>query len=233
MGRLPLLRATVTFRRVRDLMSLARSIGRTLGIAVFTAVETLALGLWLALVRGEPTLSTVALAGVGVLLVGLVVEAVVNTVVVNGLRGLRPGAIATFSGTETLIWVVWLLVAEWFGGLTGVGVAGILLFVLMLPQHSIEDNALRGRALFSDVVHSGTAVFTVVEVVGATVWLALVLRGPELLGGIGLGLPQSLPPLAPEAGAAAGLLFLAVALFVEHEMGVQFALRLGQPGSGV
>lgn len=214
-------------------MSLARSIGRTVGIAVFTVVETVTLGVWLALVRDEPSVSTMALVGAGILLVGLVVEALINTVVVNGFGGIRLGVIATFSVTETLIWIVWLLVAERIGGLAGVAVAGVVLFVLMLPQHSIEDNALGGRALFSDVLHLGTAVFTFVEALGGTVWLALVLRGPELLGGVGLGQVPTIPSIAPELGASVGLLVLAVALFVEHEMGVQFAFRMGHPGSGV
>lgn len=214
-------------------MSLARSIGRTLGIAVFTAVETVTLGVWLALVREAPTVSTMALVGAGILLVGLVVEALINTVVVNGFGGIRPGAIATFSVTETLIWVVWLVVAERIGGLDGVAVAGVVLFALMLPQHSIEDNALGGRPLFSEVLHLGTAVFTFVEALGGTVWLALVLRGPALLAGLDLGPIPTVPSIAPELGAAVGLLILAVALFVEHVMGVQFALRMGQPGAGV
>lgn len=213
-------------------MSLLRTLGRTLGIAVFTVVETATLGVWLALVRDAPTVSTMALIGVGVLFVGLVVEALVNTVVVNGFGDFPVGAILTFSLTETAIWVVWLGVAGALGGLGGVGVAGVVLFVLMLPQHSIEDNVLRGRDLFSNVVELGTSVFTFVEALGGTVWLGLVVAGPELLEAVGveaLLLPEGLP----DSAAAVGLFVLAVLLFVEHEMGVQFALRMGEPGAGV
>lgn len=214
-------------------MALLTSLGRTIGIAVFTIVETITLGLWLLLVRDAPTLSTAAAIGALVLLVGLIIEALVNTVVVNGFGEFRLGAITTFSVTEALIWIVWLGVAERFGGLTGVGIAGIVLFVLMLPQHSIEDNALRGRGLFSNLLESGTALFTLVEALGGTVWLAFVFRGSELLAAVGIdSIPIQLP-IQPELGASIGLFLLAIALFVEHEMGVQFALRMGNPGTGV
>lgn len=212
-------------------MTFSQSLGRTVGIAVFTIVETVTLGIWLALVQDVPTLSTIAIIGAGILFVGLVIEALINTVVVNGFGDFPLGAIATFSLTEALIWIVWLLIAEQLGGLTGVGIAGIVLFVLMLPQHSIEDNVLRGRGLFSNVLELGTAVFTFVEAVGGTVWLAFVLQGPELLARVGLDTISS--PFPFELGALIGLLLLAIALFIEHEMGVQFALRMGEPGTGV
>lgn len=207
--------------------------GRTVGIAVFTVVETVSLGIWLALVRDAPPLSTMALIGAGILFVGLVIEALVNTVVVNGFGSFPLGAIATFSVTETAIWIVWLLLAESIGGLTGVGIAAVVLFVLMLPQHSIEDNTLRGRPLFSNVIELGTATFTLVEVLGGTVWLAFVFRGPELLTRLGLDTTLQLPSSLPELGASVGLLVLAIALFIEHEMGVEFALRMGESGMGV
>lgn len=214
-------------------MTIIRSLGQTIGIAVFTLVETVTLGVWLVLVRDAPALSRIALLGAGVLVVGLVVEALINTVVVTGLGRLPLGAITAFSVTEALIWILWLGVAERLGGLTGVAVAGVVLFVFMLPQHSIEDNVLRGRGALSDLIEPGTVVFTVVEALGATVWLALVFRGPELLRMVGV---DAFPITAPSPlglGASVGLLLLALALFVEHEMGVQFALRRDEPGTGV
>lgn len=214
-------------------MGILGSLGRLLGIVVFTIVETVALGIWLALVRDVPTVSTIAAIGAGILFVGLVIEAVVNTVAVNGLGDLPLGAIALFSVTEALIWIVWLAIAESRGGLAGVAIAGVILFVLMLPQHSIEDNVLRGRGLFSNVLERGTTVFTFVEAVGGTVWLAFVFRGSELLAAAGFeSIPVSVP-FVSELGAAVGLGILAVALFVEHLMGVQFALRMGERGKGV
>ncbi|WP_276260257.1 hypothetical protein [Haloglomus litoreum] len=212
-------------------MTIIRSLGRTVGVAVFTIVETLTLGIWLALVRDAPTLSRLALVGAGILLAGLVLEALINTVVVNGFS-FRLGAIATFSLSEALIWILWLGVAERLGGLTGVGIAGVVLFVLMLPQHSIEDNVLRGRGLFSSLVTPGTALFTFVEALGGTVWLALVFR-PDLLAAAGVDSVPFAAPMVGDLGASVGLLLLALALFVEHEMGLQFALRTGEPGPGV
>jgi hypothetical protein len=216
-------------------MSFVRSLGRFGGTVVFTIVETVTLGVWLALVQDAPTVSTLAAIGAAVLVVGLFVEALVNTVVVNGFGDFPLGNITVFSVTEAAIWIVWLVAAEQLGGLTGVGVAGVLLFVLMLPQHSIEDNVLRGRPLFSDVLAPGTALFTFVEAAGATVWLAFVFQGEQLLANVGVGI-DTVPVLStflPELGAAVGLLVLGVALLVEHVMGVQFALRGGEPAAGV
>lgn len=214
-------------------MSLVRSLGRFGGTVVFTIVETVTLGVWLALVQDTPTVSTLAAIGAAVLVVGLLVEALVNTVVVNGFGDFPLGNITVFSVTEAAIWVVWLVVAEQVGGLIGVDVAGVLLFVLMLPQHSIEDNVLRGRPLFSDVLALGTALFTFVEAAGATVWLALVFEGDQLLANVGIDTVPVLSTFLPELGAAVGLLLLGVALLVEHVMGVQFALRGGEPAAGV
>lgn len=210
-----------------------RSLGRTIGIIVFTVIETIALGVWLALVQDAPTLSTIALIGAGILFIGLFFEALVNSIVVNGFGDFPLGAIGTFSLTETLIWIVWLLLAEALGGLIGVGIAGVILFVLMLPQHSIEDNVLGGRPLFSNVLEVGTAVFTFVEAAGGTVWLALVFHGSDLLAGVGIDSVPILSTFIPELGAAIGILLLGVALLIEHEMGVQFAFRMGEPGAGV
>lgn len=214
-------------------MAFLQSLGRTVGIAVFTLVETVTLGIWLAFVRDVPTFSTMALIGAGILFVGLVIEALVNTVVVTGFGDFPLGVIATFSLTEALIWIAWLLIAGEVGGLTGVGIAGVVLFVLMLPQHSIEDNTLRGRPLFSNVLELGTAIFTFVEAIGGTVWLALVFHGEDILAEFGLQPIPTLPEAFPEFGASLGLILLGVLLFVEHGMGVQFALRMGEPGTGV
>lgn len=203
------------------------------GIVLFTIVETAGLGAWLALVRGEATVSTAAALGVGILFVALVVEAIINTVAVNGFGAIRIGAIFTFSLTETLVWVVWFGLADRLGGLDGVAIAGVVLFVLMLPQHSIEDNVLRGRSLFGNVLELGTSAFTFVEAAGATVWLAFVLRGESFLASAGIDTIPVLSSLDFELGALVGLLLLGVALLIEHLMGVQFAMRMGEPGEGV
>lgn len=132
----------------------------------------------------------------------------------------RPGPRVVFvSVTEAVLWAGWLLVAEQVGGLTGVGVAGIALFVLLVPQHTVEGNALRGEGLFSNVLAVGTVGFSLVEAAVATVWLALVFQGDRFA-----------PVLAPVTGgvvepAVVVLAALATALFVEHVVGVRFSRR--------
>lgn len=103
----------------------------------------------------------------------------------------------------------------------------------MLPHHSIEDNALHGRPLFSNELELGTAVFTFVEAVGGTVWLAFVVHGAGLLSGLGIEPIPILSMFIFDGGAAVGLVLLGVALFIEPLMGVQFAFRMGEPGAGV
>lgn len=184
-------------------------------IAVFTGVETLALATWLRLVRGEPLLSAAVATGLGILVIGLIIEHILTDVAVNGVNFDLPfGAILAISLTEAVIWGVWLEVAVNVGGLAGLGLALVFLAVILIPQHSIEDNVLRGRDLLSDPLNPGTVGFSLVEAAGATIWLAFVLR-PDLIGG---GLSRV------DAGLI-GLAVLAVALFIEHNIGVQFSRR--------
>lgn len=222
-------------------MAPLRSLSRLTGTAAFTVVETVTLGLWLALVTDVPALSTIALVGVGILVVGLVVEAVVNTVVVNGFDDIPLGRIGAFSVTEAAIWIVWLAAADQLADLTGVAVAGVdltgivaagvLLFALMLPQHAIEDNVLRGEPFASDLLQSGTVAFTFVEAAGATIWLALVRHGDTLLADADLTAVPTVADATPAAVVGLGL--LAAFLFVEHLMGLQFALRKGRAAAGI
>jgi len=116
--------------------------------------------------------------------------------------------------SEGLLWVLWLGVAERVGGVDGVLAAGVLFAVLLIPQHTVEDNVLRGAAPFESVVDLGTVGFSVVEAVGATVWLLLAFEGGQfggLLATLGLG---GVDP------AAVGLGALALFLLVEHDIGV-------------
>ena len=126
------------------------------------------------------------------------------------------------SASETVLWGVWLAVADAIGGLLGIGVAGVLLAVVLVPQHSIEDGGLRGRGLFSNVFDLGTLGFSIVEATGASIWLALV-RFPELTEQVSF-VDQATAQLGVEP-ALLGLGVFAVFLFVEHNLGVRFALR--------
>ena len=58
----------------RSLLTGVRVTGQTLLMIGFTLVETLALGLWLTIVAGEPVISAGAAVGLGVLAVILLIE---------------------------------------------------------------------------------------------------------------------------------------------------------------
>lgn len=197
---------------------------RNLLILLFTGVETVALGVWLALVEDAAVVSQATALGLGVLLVGLVVEHVLTDAAVNGAPPSFPGGnVLFFSATETALWALWLVVAEQVGGLIGVAVAGVVLAVLLVPQHTIEDNVLKGESLFSEFFDGGTVGFSIIESVGATVWLAFVFDGSlleELLGAlasVGLTITLDVEP------ALVGLGILAVFLLVEHVVGVRYS----------
>jgi len=182
-------------------------------------VETVTLGLWLTLVQSEPVISAASAVGLGVLTLGLVLEHVLTDATVNGLSvDVVPGGqVLGVSVVEALLWVVWLGVAERLGGVDGILIAGALLSVLLIPQHTVEDNVLRGTDPFESVVELGTAGFSVIEAVGATVWLLLVFEGQQFggtLAALGLG---GVDP------AAVGLVALAIVLLVEHDIGVALA----------
>jgi hypothetical protein len=201
-------------------MSLLGRIGRFGLVIAFTVVETVALGIWLALVEDAPTVSEATALGLGVLLAGLVLEHVLTDIAVNGF-GLSASTegLLFFSASETALWALWLLIAEQVGGLAGFAAAAVVLAVLLVPQHTIEDNALRGKALFSNLLDAGTVGFSIVESVGATVWLVFVLS-PDLVAGLLAG-----TPLATVETEVVGLGVLALALFVEHTIGVRFSRR--------
>ena len=196
-----------------------RVTGQTLLMVAFTLVETLALGLWLTLVESAAVISAASAVGLGVLAFGLVLEHVLTDATVNGVTAsaLPDGQVVGLSVSEALLWVLWLGVAERLGGVDGILVAGALFAVLLVPQHTIEDNVLRDADPFQSVIDIGTLGFSVVEAVGATVWLLLVFEGAQfrgVLATVGLG---GVDP------AAVGLGALAVFLLVEHDIGVALA----------
>jgi len=196
-----------------------RVTGQTVLMVGFTLVETLALGFWLTLVEGAPLISAASAVGLGVLTVGLVLEHVLTDATVNGLSASAlPGRqVVAVSVSESLLWALWLGVAEQLGGVDGILVAGAVLAVLLVPQHTVEDNVIRDVGPFASVVDLGTTGFSLVEAAGATVWLLLVFEGGQfsgLLAALGLG---GVDPSAVGLGA------LAVFLFLEHDIGVALA----------
>jgi hypothetical protein len=198
------------------------------GVVAFTAVEALALGLWLGIVEGDVAPAVPAAVGLGVLFAGLVVEAVLTHATVNGTGLPAAGPTLALSATETALWAGWLAAADAVGGLAGVVAASAALFVLLVPQHTVEDNALRGDGLLSDAFDAGTLGFSFVEATAGAAWLALVRRGETILDGVGVAPPGAAVgglPLAAEPGALVGVAALAALLFVEHVVAVDFARR--------
>lgn len=82
------------------------------------------------------------------------------------------------------------------------------------PQHTIEDNLSQGRDLPAGIIDLNTVGFSLIEAGGATLWLAVAFR-PGLVAGTFTGIDAAL----------VGLAILAVALFVEHNIGVRFSRR--------
>lgn len=212
--------ATHDHGRRTTITGLLTGFGRVVLVAAFTGVETAALAIWLGIVRDVPVVSGAAVVGLGILFGGLVLEHFLTDVTVNGRDASLPDtAVIGLSASETALWAVWLAIAERIGGLEGVLFAGVVLAVLLVPQHTVEDNDLRGRGPFSGLLNLGTIGISLVESAGATVWLLFVFRG-ESVGSFlrELGIAGVEP-------ATVGLGLLAAALFVEHNLGVSLARR--------
>lgn len=212
-------------------MRFLRWLGRLVGVATFTAVEAVSLAIWLALVRFEPLGSASEVVGVSVLAGGLLLEGLLTHVTVNGRDGAIPAAaIAAFSATETALWILWLALVEGIGGLAGFAAAGVALALLLVPQHSVEDNVLRGRRAISRLFHPGTVTLSVLESLGATAWLVLVTgfgSAAALVHGTGVTreIPLAGTGLAIPTLEVVGFVVLTVSLFFEHVAGIRLALR--------
>ncbi len=232
-------------------------LGRQPGIAAFTVVEAAGLVAWLALAEGAVAPDVVvrdvavpaAALGAGLLFVALLVEQALTDLTVNGLR---PGSLglATFvvAATETAVWTAWLLVAEAVGGLAGVAVAGVLLAVLLVPHHAVEASLLRDRDSPGIGLGYWTLPVSVVEALGATALLAVVVD-PALFGTVDAMVdferywttgaagvppavastvdPATLDVLAPTDldAALAGVGTLVGVLYLEHNLALAFTCR--------
>ena len=155
------------------------------GIVVITAVEVASLAIWLTFVqRGLP------IVGIVVLAVGLIVEHLLSYNVINRrgllqLAGLPVAKKALVSLIETGIWALWLTLA----GLTllpqpnlNVILAAVVLAVLLVVEHSLSDNVFKDKGLFSRLADGRTISFSIIEAVGATIWLALVQDNLAVVG---------------------------------------------------
>ncbi len=168
-----------------------------LRIAIFTVVEGVALVTWLALVRGQANIG-LTIAGLAVLAVGFTIEHLLAYNVIHergllDLRGVPVGQKAVVSVIETAIWALWLALT----GLNAI-VAAVVLAGLLVIEHTLSDNVFKSKGLFSRVIDTRTIVFSLIEAVGAAIWLALVQANLAIVG----------------------IVILVVASFVEHSMAV-------------
>lgn len=205
-------------------MNILRDVSLFAGVILFTVVKVGALAIWLILVWDAEPLSVPALVGVSVLFVGLTLKQVITDVSVNGfLDDLPIGRLAFVAVIEALLWVGWLSLAEGVGDLLGVLVAGLVLTVLLIPLHTFADNVVRRDRLFDRIFDLRTLDFSIIEGLGATVWLLLVIQS-DRVGEFWVDTGQLGAELGGDA-AVIGIGVLAVALFAEHIVGVQFMLR--------
>ena len=173
-----------------------------LRIAVFTIVEGLTLVIWLALVRSAAGIYQVGtgslVAGIAVLAVGFTIEHIIAYNVIHNrrlldLQGVPIGQKFVVSLIETVIWALWLVLANLNMILAAVALTGLLIL-----EHTLSDNVFKGRDIFSKLLDPRTIGFSLVEAVGAAIWLALVQANL----------------------AVVGILILVVASFIEHTLAV-------------
>lgn len=198
-----------------------RATGRGVGVCLLTAVEVVALSVWLGLVSDAPAVSGAAAIGVAALAAGLLVQGLGTHVTVKGWRREVPSpsvvAVALF---EALLWVVWLAAVRQADTVYGVALAGVALAVALVPRHTVRDNLLRGRRPLSSLAERTPVGLAVLEAAGASAWI-LVVSGTLLL-------PEWTVSVAA-AGftwrAVLGAALLTAALLVQHALAVRYALR--------
>ena len=183
-------------------------VNKQVGIVVFTAVEVVTLVVWLifALEASDAFFSILAVL---VLIGGLTLEHLITYNVIHkrslfDFRGLPVGQKAVVSLIETGIWVVWLVIArqDIAGGFEHV-IAAVVLFGLLIIEHTLSDNVFTGRKLFERLADKRTIGFSIVEAAGAAIWLVLIDVDLAILG----------------------VIVLAIASFLEHNLAVNLALR--------
>ncbi|WP_158057778.1 hypothetical protein [Halorussus halophilus] len=205
-----------------------RTAVRGLGVGCATGVELLALSVWLGLSDdAELTLadgiglSLADLVGVAALAAGLLLAGLLTHLVVNGRRYPVPAAaVGALVVAETAVWVGWLAVAEWLGGVLGVVLAGVVLAGGLLVLATVTDSVLRGREPLATLVGRNHGALAVVETVGATAWL-LVVSGL-------VAVPDwffSVPVAGFEPRAVVGAALLGAALFAQRLLAVRLAMR--------
>jgi hypothetical protein len=141
--------------------------------AIFTAIETVAIAGWKALLGISKALSA------GFLAVGLLLEHIVSYNFRNGRKalevvGLPFKALVGIAGFEAVVWIAWLAIAAYNPYL-----AAAVLYVGLLIGHAPELNVMRGFKpfyRFGDRIKRSLDI-TVLETVTGVAWLALLMAG--------------------------------------------------------
>jgi hypothetical protein len=110
---------------------------------------------------------------VGILLVGLVIEHFI-AFRTNKTGPFPSGGLVIISISETVLWVIWLIIAQAVGGIGGIVAGGVFLSVTMFVQHAVEKNVFNGFGAFADLIKTEIIGFTLIEAVAASVWLWFV-----------------------------------------------------------
>ena len=139
-------------------------------ILTFSAVETIALAVWLGL-------QNQVLLALAILIVGLTLEHWISYNTANrkallATTGVPFGKILLFSVFETGWWAVWLLLAGKFGLVA----ATAFLSLILIIQHNIEFNVVEGQRFLYRLLSRRGLVISLIEGVGGTVWLILARR---------------------------------------------------------
>ncbi len=154
---------------------------------VATIGEWIGLYYWLHFRDADNQMLSNIILWVGFLIERIAVIAWLRTVhrPAEGLAGTKTSYLKIILGIiaitlpELIIWGVWLALAESMGYL----LAGVVLAILMLGEHSLELGLVKKKNPLSFLAKPTTLSFTAMEVVGAIVWLQLVRSDQALLGG--------------------------------------------------
>lgn len=135
---------------------------KNLGIVIFTIIETFAVVVWRVFV-----MQARQVFGIIVLLVGFIAEHFKAYQTLVGPNAPKKRLFG-MSGTETIIWIVHLIVFN-FNPLLGISFFTVSMFF----QHSVELNIFRGKSLFENIFKPEIIGFTLIESAGANGFLYL------------------------------------------------------------
>ncbi len=151
---------------------------KILGITLQTISEFIGLVIWLA---AESGLILDPITGRIILMAGFLAEHFVAYFFLIS-KDLPKMLLMAVSVSETILWIVWLIIFN----VVGIIPTTIFLLISMLVQHTIESHVFGGRAPFTPPfpIDSDVLPHTIVEVVGATAWIYLVQSGTISVVGV-------------------------------------------------